>query len=122
MSPWSPESSQEKRSREGVLTESSIAFSVARRAQEEGAQVILSSYGRVRRITEHVAARLPHAAPVIELDVTSEADLSALAGRVSEHTDGLDGVGPLDRLRPALRPGWRVPGHALGRCGDRGAE
>jgi enoyl-[acyl-carrier protein] reductase I len=76
----------------GVLTESSIAFSVARRAQEEGAQVILSSYGRVRRITERVAARLPHAAPVIELDVTSEADISALAGRVSEHTDGLDGV------------------------------
>lgn len=76
----------------GVLTESSIAFSVARRAQEEGAHVILSSYGRIRRITEHVAGRLPRPAPVIELDVTSEADLAALVSRVSEHADCLDGV------------------------------
>lgn len=76
----------------GVLTQSSIAFSVARRAQEEGAQVILSSYGRVKRLTAHMATRLPHPAPVIELDVTSEADIAALAGRVSEHADGLDGV------------------------------
>jgi enoyl ACP reductase len=76
----------------GVLTESSIAFAIARRSQEEGAQVVLSSYGRVRRITEHVAARLPKPAPVIELDVTSEEDLAALPSRVSEHLDGLDGV------------------------------
>lgn len=76
----------------GVLTQSSIAFATARLAQEEGAQVILSSYGRIRRITEHVASSLPRPVPVIELDVTSEADLAALASRVSEHADGLDGV------------------------------
>ena len=41
----------------GVLTDASIAFHVARIAQEEGAQVVLSSYGRVLRHTERIAGR-----------------------------------------------------------------
>jgi enoyl-[acyl-carrier protein] reductase I len=76
----------------GVLTDASIAFHVARLAQEEGATVLLTSYGRVLRLTERISARLPQPAPVIELDVTSETDLAALADRVREHVDGLDGV------------------------------
>ncbi len=76
----------------GVLTEASIAFHVARLAQQEGATVVLSSFGRARRITERIADRLPAPAPVVELDVSSDADLAALAGRVAEHVDGLDGV------------------------------
>ena len=76
----------------GVLTDASIAFHVARLAQEEGATVLLTSYGRVLRLTERISARLPQPAPVIELDVTSETDLAALADRVREHLDGLDGV------------------------------
>ena len=76
----------------GVLTEASIAFDVARLAQEEGADVVLSSFGRAFRLTERIAGRLPKPAPVIELDVTSSADLEALPARVREHLDGLDGV------------------------------
>ena len=76
----------------GVLTEASIAFDVARLAQDEGADVVLSSYGRVMRLTERISARLPKPAPVIELDVTSVDDLAALPARVREHLDGLDGV------------------------------
>lgn len=76
----------------GVLTESSIAYAVARCAQREGATVLLSSYGRAARITRHVAERLPDKAPVIELDVTSEADLAALPDRVTEYCPQLDGV------------------------------
>jgi enoyl-[acyl-carrier protein] reductase I len=76
----------------GVLTESSIAYAVARRALLEGAEVVLSSYGRAARITRQVAERLPGKAPVIELDVTSEADLAALPERVREHCPRLDGV------------------------------
>ena len=76
----------------GVLTDASIAFHVARLAQEEGATVLLTSYGRVLRLTERISARLPQPAPVIELDVTSEIDLAALADRVREHVDGLDGI------------------------------
>jgi enoyl ACP reductase len=76
----------------GVLTEASIAFDTARIAQDEGAQVVLSSYGRVHRLTERIAGRLPQPAPVIELDVTNVDDLAALPERVGEHLDGLDGV------------------------------
>jgi enoyl ACP reductase len=76
----------------GVLTESSIAYAVARRAQLEGAQVVLSSYGRAARITRHIAGRLPDKAPVIELDVTSDADLAALPDRVTAYCPRLDGV------------------------------
>src|ERR1700761_7476622 len=76
----------------GVLTDASIAFHVARLAQEQGAVVVLSSYGRVLRLTTRIAARLPQSAPVIELDVTNPEHLAALPAAVGEHTDGLDGV------------------------------
>ena len=77
----------------GVLTDSSIAFHIARLAQEQGAQVVLSSYGRVLSLTTRIAGRLPNPAPIIELDVTNEADLTALDARVRAHfPDGLDGV------------------------------
>jgi enoyl-[acyl-carrier protein] reductase I len=76
----------------GVLTDASIAFHVARLAQDEGAEVVLSSYGRVLRLTQRISGRLPRTAPVVELDVSSTEDLAALEGRVREHVEGLDGV------------------------------
>lgn len=76
----------------GVLTEASIAFSVAKLAQEQGAEVILSSFGRMLPITTKIAERLPKPAPVIELDATSEEDLAALSSRVKEHFSELDGI------------------------------
>ncbi len=76
----------------GVLTEQSIAFSVARTAAEQGASVVLSGFGRSASLTRRIARRLPGEPPVIELDVTSEEDLAALPDRVREHVDGLDGV------------------------------
>jgi enoyl ACP reductase len=75
----------------GVITDQSIAFAVARVAQEQGAQVVLTGFGRMS-LVERVAKKLPQPAPVIELDVTSDEHLAALADRVREHTDGLDGV------------------------------
>ncbi len=76
----------------GVLMDSSIAFHVARLAQEEGAEVVLTSFGRTSKITTAIARRLPKPAPVVELDVSSTDDLEALADRVREHVDHLDGV------------------------------
>ncbi len=76
----------------GVLTDQSIAFHVARLAQEQGATVVLTSFGRALSLTRRSASRLPIEAPVVELDVTSIDDLAALAGRVGEHVDRLDGV------------------------------
>jgi meromycolic acid enoyl-[acyl-carrier-protein] reductase len=76
----------------GVLTDASIAFGVAREAQEQGAQVVLTSFGRAMSITTRIAGRLPQPAPVIELDVTDDEQLGSLAGRLGEHVDRLDGV------------------------------
>ena len=77
----------------GVLTDASIAFHIARLAQEQGAEVILTGFGRGLSLTTRIAARLPHPCPVIELDVTSDSDLAALESRVREHfPQGLDGV------------------------------
>lgn len=76
----------------GVLTDQSIAFQVARLAQEEGATVVLTSFGRTMGLTKRSAGRLPQPAEIIELDVTNAEDLAALAGRVSDHLPSLDGV------------------------------
>jgi meromycolic acid enoyl-[acyl-carrier-protein] reductase len=75
----------------GVLTDSSIAFHVARVAQQEGATVILTGFGRLS-LVERIAKRLPEPPPVLELDVTDTAQLDSLADRVAEHVSGLDGV------------------------------
>ena len=76
----------------GVITDASIAFSVAKIAQESGATVVLTGFGRLS-LVERIAKRLPEPPPVIELDVTDQAHLDALPGKVREHgLDGLDGV------------------------------
>ncbi len=75
----------------GVITDASIAFHVARAAQEQGAQVVLTGFGRLR-LVERIAGRLPEPAPVLELDVQDQEQLDSLAQRVGEHVDGLDGV------------------------------
>jgi meromycolic acid enoyl-[acyl-carrier protein] reductase len=75
----------------GVLLESSIAFHTAKLAQEEGAEVVLTGFGRLS-LVERIANRLPKPAPVIELDVQNAEHLDSLATRVREHADGLDGI------------------------------
>jgi meromycolic acid enoyl-[acyl-carrier-protein] reductase len=76
----------------GVLTEASIAYATARIAQEQGATVVLSNFGRAMSLCQRIAKRLPQEAPVIELDVTNTEHLSTLADRLREHVDALDGV------------------------------
>src|ERR1700734_146985 len=75
----------------GVITDASIAFHVARVAQQEGASVIVTGFGRMS-LVERITKRLPSPPPVLELDVTSEEQLDSLAERVRAHVDGLDGV------------------------------
>jgi enoyl-[acyl-carrier protein] reductase I len=75
----------------GVITDQSIAFSIARLAQEQGATVVLTGFGRMS-LVQRVAGRLPSPPPVIELDVTDTDHLATLPERVREHTDGVDGV------------------------------
>lgn len=76
----------------GVLTESSIAFAVARLAQEQGARVVLTSMPRTLRLTERIGRRLPAAPTVLPLDASSAADLAALPALVEAELGGVDGV------------------------------
>ncbi len=76
----------------GVTMDSSIGFHTARIAQEQGATVLISNFGRALGITRRIAKRLPAEAPVLELDVTDDEHLAGLPDAVREHVDGLDGV------------------------------
>ncbi|MHA3702296.1 enoyl-ACP reductase FabI [Jatrophihabitans sp. YIM 134969] len=75
----------------GVITDASIAFAAAQVAQEQGATVVLTGFGRMS-LVERVARKLPQPAPVVELDVQNDEHLASLADRVREHVDHVDGV------------------------------
>jgi enoyl-[acyl-carrier protein] reductase I len=76
----------------GVITRESIAFHVAEEAQRHGAEVLLTSFGRARRMTERAAQRLPRPVEVLELDVNQPADLEALTANLGERWGELDGA------------------------------
>jgi meromycolic acid enoyl-[acyl-carrier-protein] reductase len=76
----------------GVITRDSIAWHVARRAQESGAEVVLTGFGRARRLTERAARVLPEPADVLELDVDREADLLAVREELAARWGRIDGV------------------------------
>ena len=76
----------------GVTMDSSIGFATAKVAQEQGATVLISNFGRALGITRRIAKRLPVEPPVLELDVTDPEHLERLPDLVREHVDGLDGV------------------------------
>jgi enoyl ACP reductase len=75
----------------GVLMESSIAFQVAKLAQEQGAEIILTAFPRPT-LTERIAKKLPKPAKVLELDVTNAEHMDGLAEKVRAELGGLDGV------------------------------
>jgi enoyl-[acyl-carrier protein] reductase I len=89
----------------GVLTKGSIAYTVAERAQQGGAQIVLTGFGRTRRMTERAAASLPDPPDVLELDVNNPADFEALVSDLQSRWGGLDG---------ALHAIAFAPGDALG--------
>ncbi|HZA46932.1 MAG TPA: enoyl-ACP reductase FabI [Rubrobacter sp.] len=76
----------------GVLDRRSIAYSVARLAQEQGAEIALSGFGRARSLTERTAKRLDPTPPILELDVNKPEDVEAVAEDLKERWGELDGV------------------------------
>ena len=68
----------------GIVTRKSIAYSVAQAAQRHGAEVVLTSFGRVRRLTERAAAGLDQPVRVLELDVDEPDDFPRLETAVRE--------------------------------------
>jgi enoyl-[acyl-carrier protein] reductase I len=76
----------------GVLTPQSIAFAVARTAQEEGAELVLTGFGRGLSVTQRSARRLPRTPDVLEMDVTDPAQVAAVAEALQGRWESLDGV------------------------------
>jgi enoyl ACP reductase len=76
----------------GVVNRQSIAFEVARQAQEAGAEILVTGFGRARRMTERAAKQLPQPVEVLELDVNQPADLLRLAVDLEQRWGRLDGV------------------------------
>ncbi len=75
----------------GVLTPQSIAFAVAREAQEQGAEVVLTSFGKAMGLTEKSARRLPSPPDVLEMDVNDPGHLSSVADELKGRWGRLDG-------------------------------
>ena len=76
----------------GVTLDTSIAFHVARIASEQGANVLVSNFGRAMSLTGRVIKKLDPVPPLLEVDVTNDEHLAGLAAKVGEHVDRLDGV------------------------------
>lgn len=76
----------------GVLTDASIAYSIAERAQEQGAEIVLTGVGRALRLTERMARRLPGEPPVLEMDVNDAAHIEAVRDDLQQRWGGVDGV------------------------------
>lgn len=76
----------------GVLTEASLAFSAARLAQAQGAEIVLTGFGRGLRITERTARKLDTAPDVLEVDVTVPDHIDQLASDLGSRWSRVDGV------------------------------
>ncbi len=76
----------------GVLTDASLAFGVARLAQQEGAEIVLTGAGRGLSLTRRVARQLEGPPDVLELDVTSPEQIAAVASELNERWGRLDGL------------------------------
>jgi meromycolic acid enoyl-[acyl-carrier-protein] reductase len=99
----------------GVITDASLAFHSAKIAQEQGAQVVLTGFGRMR-LVERIAQRLPQPAPVVELDVSDQGQLDSLADRLREHL-----VDPSGAHEPRLDGVLHSIGFAPASCLGEGA-
>ncbi|MGZ8755188.1 MAG: SDR family oxidoreductase, partial [Acidimicrobiia bacterium] len=75
----------------GVLTNDSIAWHTARVAQEQGAEIIVTGFGRGLRLTERAARRLPVAPDVLELDINDPDHLVRLTADLTDRWGAIDG-------------------------------
>ncbi|MEQ3553620.1 enoyl-ACP reductase FabI [Pseudonocardia nematodicida] len=99
----------------GVITDASLAYHSAKIAQEQGAEVVLTGFGRMS-LVERIAKRLPNPAPVVELDVSNQEQLDSLAERITPH------LGDSPRLDGVLHSIGFAPAGALGEGAFLNAE
>lgn len=76
----------------GILTDDSIAWHVARVAQEEGAEIAVTGFGRGMRLTQRSVQRLPQECPVLELDINDPSHMEALVADLRERWGRVDGA------------------------------
>src|SRR5262249_41481573 len=91
----------------GAITRESIAYATAAQLQQAGAEVVLTSFGRARRLTERAAQRLPQPPEVLELDVNCAEHYPALVDALRERWGGLDGIVHAVAFAPADALGGR---------------
>jgi len=75
----------------GVLTPQSIAFAAAQACQEQGAEIVLTGFGRGMSITQKVAKRLPDPPDVLEMDANEPAQVDALRDELTARWGTVDG-------------------------------
>jgi enoyl-[acyl-carrier protein] reductase I len=76
----------------GVLTPQSIAFDVARIAQQEGAELMLTGFGKAMSLTKRTAGRLPETPDVLEMDVNDDAQIEAVVDEIRSRWGAVDGI------------------------------
>lgn len=76
----------------GITTDDSIAFYAARVAQEQGAEIVVTGFGRAMRLTERAAQRLPAPPEILELDINDSAHMEAVVGELDKRWGSLDGA------------------------------
>jgi enoyl-[acyl-carrier protein] reductase I len=76
----------------GVLTDDSIAWHTARVAQEQGAEIVCTGFGRGLRLTERSVQRLPQPCDVLELDINDPGHVAAVAADLDNRWGRLDGA------------------------------
>ena len=76
----------------GITTDDSIAFHVARVAQEEGAEMVVTNFGRGLRLTERAVQRLPKPVPVLEMDITNAGHVANVVQDLTERWGEINGA------------------------------
>ena len=76
----------------GVINRESIAYEVAKQAQAAGAEIVLTGFGRAKRMTDRSAAKLDPVPDVLELDVNKPEDIEAVADDLRERWGRVDGI------------------------------
>lgn len=76
----------------GVLTDDSIAWHAARVAQEEGAEIVCTGFGRGLRLTERSVQRLPEPCDVLELDISESSQVEKVAAELDRRWGKVDGA------------------------------
>jgi enoyl-[acyl-carrier protein] reductase I len=104
----------------GVLTRESIAYATAKALQEQGAEIVLTSFGRALSLTEKSAKRLPAPVDVLEMDANVPEQIDAVASELGRRWDRVDGFlhaiafAPQDALGGNfLRTPWESVGTAI---------